>query len=239
MSLPTLKREYEERRQALIQQLQKNAGLDPATQHQIYGAIKEIENFLRTIDYQLGQDQERSMSVELERQKPSPFVERTKGAVYHVAHGTKKLFTEHIPNAAKKAYNVPKKAVSTYFDKRREDARLRAEIEAEIKSRRANQPVPVQHDAMHPSGYVQLEHPHQELPVHEDVAPRPSVEQRSDIGDVSGGHPPVIEAHEKRRDRMTTDKTVKVKKSLKAQNKKGGMHKPHLKKDKSNRYHRK
>lgn len=237
MSLPTLKREYEERRQALITQLQKNTNLDPATQHQIYGAIKEIENFLRTIDYQLGQEQERTMSVELERQRPSPFVERTQKAVYHVAHGTKRIFTEHIPNAAKKAYNVPKKAVSTYFDKRREEARLRAEIEAEIRSRRANAPVPVQHDAQHPSAFVTLEHPHQELPVHEEAAPVPA--QRSEIGEISGGHPQVIEAHEKRRERMTPDRTVKVKKSLKAKNKTGGMHKPHLKKEKNNRYHKK
>lgn len=236
MSLTTLKREYEERRQALIQQLQGNTKLDPATQHQIYGAIKEIENFLRTIDYQLGVDQERTMSVELERQKPNPVVERTKGAVYHVVHGTKRIFTEHIPNAAKKAYAVPKKAVTGYFDKRREESRLRAEIEAEIRNRKANATVPVHHDAQHPEGYVTLEHPHQELPVHEEAPLPPS---RSETGDVSGGHPHVIEAHEKRSERITVDKTVRVKKSLKAQNKKSGMHKPHMKKEKNNRYHRK
>lgn len=239
MALPTLKREYEERRQALIQQLQTNTKLDPATQHQIYGAIKEIENFLRTIDYQLSVQQERAMSVELERQRPSPLVERTQKAVYHVAHGTKRIITEHIPNAAKKAYNAPKRAVATYFDKRREEARLRAEIEAEIRNRRANQPVPVQHDAMHPSGYVMLEHPHQELPVHDDVPPQAPAPERAETGSIEGGHPPVIEAHEKRRDRMTPDRTVKVKKSLKAKNKTGGMHKPHLKKEKNNRYHKK
>jgi hypothetical protein len=230
MSLVALKREYEERRAALIQQLQNNKRLDPATQHQIYGAIKEIENFLRTIDYQLAQEQERNMQVDLERLKPSPIVERTQKAVYHVAHGTKRLFTERIPNAAKRAYTIPKQKVTSYFDKRREEARVRAEIEAEIRARQTNHPVPVRHDAQHPSPYVTLEHPYQELPIEESA-------QRAETGDVTSGHPNVIEEHEKREAPMTSVNTVKPKPSRKA--KRGHQHKPHLKKEKNNRYHRK
>lgn len=210
MSLANLKREYEERRAALVQQLQNNAKLNPATQHQIYGAIKEIENFLRTIDYQLGVDQEKNIQVELERAKPSPFVEKTNKMVTHVAKGTKRLFTEHIPNTAKGAYNRPKQAVANYFDKKREEARVRAEIEAEVRRRLAPQQSPE-----HPHPHLVLEHPHQEL----------------DVKTV-GEHVPVIEAHEKREAPMTPmpPKTMRVRPALKA--KRGHMKKPHQQKQK-------
>ncbi len=216
MSLANLKREYEERRAALVQQLQNNAKLDPATQHQIYGAIKEIENFLRTIDYQLGVDQDKNIQVDLERQKPSPFVEKTNKMVTHVTKSTKRLFTEHIPNTAKKAYNKPKQAVTNYFDRKREEARVRAEIETEV--RRRMQP---QQTSQHQHPHLVLENPHQEL----------------DVKAVSGyvalnGHEAVIESHEKREAPMAPmpPKTARVRPSLKA--KKGHMKKMHERKQK-------
>ncbi len=52
MALHKLKRDFEERRNVLIETLQKNKdSLELSKQHQIYGAIKEIENFLKTIDF--------------------------------------------------------------------------------------------------------------------------------------------------------------------------------------------
>lgn len=53
MPLNRLQRDFEERRQCLVDTLQKGRdGLDLSKQHQIYGAIKEIENFLKAIDHQ-------------------------------------------------------------------------------------------------------------------------------------------------------------------------------------------
>lgn len=130
MSLQDLKREYEERRQALVDQLQRNQDLDAATQHQIYGAIKEIENFLNTIELQMSAD--RNLNIELSRDRPSPLAERTRGAVRNVGSGTARIFREHIPNAARKVVGAPKR----YFDRRREERRLREEIEHELRARR-------------------------------------------------------------------------------------------------------
>jgi len=220
MPLYTLKREYEQRRQALIDQLQKNPSLDPATQHQIYGAIKEIENFLKTIEYQIAVQQESGMSVELARPRPSPLLEKTKGAVYHVARGTKQVFTHHIPGAAKRVVAVPKR----YFDKKKEEARLRQEIENEIRSR--------QHQAQltHTTEHVVLEHPHQELAVeHEPAAPVIDETVQKEI------EPKTINDRVKRERIVARPAKTRSHPSRNAPGKKGGQHKPHNKRDKYKR----
>jgi hypothetical protein len=216
MMLYNLKREYEERRQALIEQLQKNPSLDPATQHQIYGAIKEIENFLKTIEYQIVTEQERNMNVDLSRDQPSPFMERTKGAVYHVAHGTKKIFTHHIPGAAKKVVGAPKQ----YFDKRREEARLRRAVEEELRVRRHQEQL--QHE------HLTLEHPHQELAVQE--APQQSLPSWDDTVQKVEPMPQtkVISDHKKRPRQVARPAKKKTHPAKKLQ--KRGQHKPHRKK---------
>lgn len=232
MSLYTLKREYEERRQALVEQLQRNPSLDPATQHQIYGAIKEIENFLKTIEYQIAMEQEKNINVELASPKPNHFVERTKGAVFHVARGTKRVFTHHIPAAAKKVVSGPKQ----YFDKKKEEARLRREIEAEIKARHQAQ--------LQSSEHVTLEHPHQELAMHEapPLPPQAPAQPQPTWNDetVTKAAPaPVAASHEKRPKVIAKSAKSKNHPSKNAPGKKGGQHKPHLKKDKHQLYHRK
>jgi hypothetical protein len=51
MALTELKKTYEKRRHDLISLLENpNSGLDLSKQHQVYGAIKEIETLLKTID---------------------------------------------------------------------------------------------------------------------------------------------------------------------------------------------
>jgi hypothetical protein len=42
---------YEKRRINLVQLLEKNPKLEPARQHQIYGAICEIDILIKTIDH--------------------------------------------------------------------------------------------------------------------------------------------------------------------------------------------
>ena len=64
MPLHKLKRDFEERRVVLIETLQKNKdSLELSKQHQIYGAIKEIENFLKAIEYQ---DEQRANGLDFE-----------------------------------------------------------------------------------------------------------------------------------------------------------------------------
>ncbi|MGV8171197.1 MAG: hypothetical protein ACP5OA_00715 [Candidatus Woesearchaeota archaeon] len=51
MGLARLKTLYEKRRSSLISLLEQNPKLDPARQHQIYGAICEIDLLLKTIGH--------------------------------------------------------------------------------------------------------------------------------------------------------------------------------------------
>jgi hypothetical protein len=51
MPLRQLRSLYEKRRINLVQMLEKNPKLEPARQHQIYGAICEIDILLKTIDH--------------------------------------------------------------------------------------------------------------------------------------------------------------------------------------------
>ncbi len=52
MPLNKLKRQFEDRRLSLIDTLQKGKDkLELSKQHQLYGAIKEIEQFLTALDY--------------------------------------------------------------------------------------------------------------------------------------------------------------------------------------------
>jgi hypothetical protein len=56
MGLNQLKSLYEKRRSNLVSLLEKNPKLDPARQHQIYGAICEIDILLKTIEHLRDQD---------------------------------------------------------------------------------------------------------------------------------------------------------------------------------------
>ena len=51
MPLRSLRTLYEKRKANLIDLLEKNPKIDPARQHQIYGAICEIDVLLKTIDH--------------------------------------------------------------------------------------------------------------------------------------------------------------------------------------------
>lgn len=51
MPLRELRAIYEKRKANLVELLEKNPRLDPARQHQIYGAICEIDILLKTIEH--------------------------------------------------------------------------------------------------------------------------------------------------------------------------------------------
>jgi len=64
MGLVQLKTLYEKRRSSLISLLEHSPKLDPARQHQIYGAICEIDLLLKTIGHL--REQEIMDNIELE-----------------------------------------------------------------------------------------------------------------------------------------------------------------------------
>lgn len=77
MSLIELKKVFEKRRYNLIQTLENNKDeLDLAKQHQIYGAIKEIENFLKTIDYHREIEVNSDTTFQLRSDREQPFLRK-------------------------------------------------------------------------------------------------------------------------------------------------------------------
>ena len=78
MPLTKLRRSFEERRTNLIEQLDKNRKeLDLSQQHQIFGAIKEIENFLKSIDEQRTLEAENNFDIDLSQEREWPMLQRT------------------------------------------------------------------------------------------------------------------------------------------------------------------
>jgi hypothetical protein len=69
MALSQLRSIYEKRKMNLVDLLEKNPRLDPARQHQIYGAICEIDILLKTIDHL--RDQEIAENNKLEEKSRS------------------------------------------------------------------------------------------------------------------------------------------------------------------------
>jgi hypothetical protein len=76
MSLTELKKTYEKRRHDLITLLENpNSGLDLSKQHQVYGAIKEIETLLKTID-SLQEAQTEEPTFELTNEQDSSMLDK-------------------------------------------------------------------------------------------------------------------------------------------------------------------
>lgn len=64
MSLTEIQRIFEQRRRDLISLLEHNKQLDLGKQHQLYGAILEIETFLKTLDhYKVKEQQEAKFNL--------------------------------------------------------------------------------------------------------------------------------------------------------------------------------
>jgi hypothetical protein len=64
MPLRHLRTLYEKRKMNLVELLEKNPKLDPARQHQIYGAICEIDILLKTIDHLRDQEIQDNFKLE-------------------------------------------------------------------------------------------------------------------------------------------------------------------------------
>ncbi len=85
MVLNKLKRQFEDRRLNLIETLQKEKEhLELSKQHQLYGAIKEIEQFLKAIDFHREQ-QVAKADFELKREGPPALSTRLAESLRHGA----------------------------------------------------------------------------------------------------------------------------------------------------------
>jgi hypothetical protein len=67
MVLIEMQRIFEKRRTDLIELLENNSSLDASKQHQIYGAILEIEIFLRTLEHFRKKELNEKVEFELRR----------------------------------------------------------------------------------------------------------------------------------------------------------------------------
>jgi len=64
MPLRQLKSLYEKRKMNLVELLERNPKLEPARQHQIYGAICEIDILLKTIEHLREQEIQDNMRLD-------------------------------------------------------------------------------------------------------------------------------------------------------------------------------
>lgn len=88
MSLAKLRRQMEERRLILVNTLQKGKGtLELSKQHQLYGAIKELEHALKAIDT-LREETARTVDFELKREGPPALSTRMGDALKNVGERT-------------------------------------------------------------------------------------------------------------------------------------------------------
>jgi len=72
MALSQLRSLYEKRRANLVSLLEKNPKLDSARQHQIYGAICEIDILLKTIEHLREQEIQENFELETKGKGQTP-----------------------------------------------------------------------------------------------------------------------------------------------------------------------
>jgi hypothetical protein len=72
MGLVQLKTLYEKRRANLVSLLEKNPKIDPARQHQMYGAICEIDILLKTIGHLREQEIRENLELEAKGKGEKP-----------------------------------------------------------------------------------------------------------------------------------------------------------------------
>ncbi len=137
MSLIKLHRSFEERRNNLVEKLEKNRSeLDLSQQHQIYGAIKEIEKFLQSIEYHRTLEADNSFDLELSQEREWPILQRTQRACKKTARGTKKCLRWtfiHLPQMTIKSL---KGQYSEYQKRREMEKEVRREVERRLREKK-------------------------------------------------------------------------------------------------------
>src|SRR5210317_792669 len=126
MPLNKLRRSFEERRNHLIEKLDKNRDdLDLSQQHQIYGAVKEIENFLKSIDHHRTLEAESAFDIELSQEREWPVLRRVQRIVKSLGRGTKEVITWTFVKAPVKAGRGIKGSIEEYRERREVEKKVR------------------------------------------------------------------------------------------------------------------
>ncbi|MBU1201129.1 MAG: hypothetical protein KJ583_01805 [Nanoarchaeota archaeon] len=77
MTLTEIKRVLEKRKYNLISTLENGREeIDLSRQHQIYGAIKEIQNILKTIDYHHEEEMRNNFNLELSQEQENTVLQK-------------------------------------------------------------------------------------------------------------------------------------------------------------------
>lgn len=76
MALNKIRRKYEERRGKLAEMLKDKEKLSLSKQHQIYGAVKEIDQFIKTIEFHIEEEKKNKIDLPLYRKFKKTFKEQ-------------------------------------------------------------------------------------------------------------------------------------------------------------------
>lgn len=134
MPLNKLQRSFEERRNNLIEKLEKNRkDLDLSQQHQIYGAIKEIENFLKSIDHYRTLEAESAFDIELSQEREWPVLRRAQRVVKKLGRGVREVVTWTFVKMPVKVGHGVKGTYEEYRERREVEREVREEVQKRLK----------------------------------------------------------------------------------------------------------
>ena len=138
MSLHKLKRSFEERRNILIERLDKNRkDLDLSQQHQIYGAIKEIENFLKSIDQYRTLEAESSFDIDLSQEKEWPVLKRTQKILRTAGGKAVEAISFTFVELPVKAHKGISGKIEAYQERRELYKQVQREVEKKMRSKKS------------------------------------------------------------------------------------------------------
>lgn len=136
MPLNKLRRSFEERRNALVEKLEKNkSDLDLSQQHQIYGAVKEIENFLRSIDHYRTLEAENNFDIELSKEKEWPVIQRTQRVLKAIGNGLFQVVAFTFVKGPIKIGKHVKGQFESYHERREIYKQVQAEYQQRLKGK--------------------------------------------------------------------------------------------------------
>lgn len=136
MPLNKLYRSFEERRNALTEKLERNKDeFDLSQQHQIYGAIKEIENFLRSIDHHRTLEAENNFDIELSKEREWPIIQRTQRIIKAMGKGMWQIVAFTLVKGPIKVGKGIVGQFEAYHERREIYKKVKKQVDAEYKER--------------------------------------------------------------------------------------------------------
>ena len=134
MPLNKLKRSFEERKNTLVHKLEHNRDeLDLSQQHQIYGAVKEIDNFLRSIDHYRTLEAEKGFNMDLTYEREWPLMKRTQRVFRKLRDGTIEALSWTFVKAPIRINKRVRGTFEEYRERREIERRVREEVERKLR----------------------------------------------------------------------------------------------------------